>query len=106
MTDKVPVTKGHEYRCKCPLCYIRRYSTTRIYSLEDRVVRESRSMYAGRVWEISGLMNILPSNWSEVLFHSPKAIRPDNWPEPNGWFWGWNRERSMRDRGYTWGTRT
>ena len=74
------------------------------FSLEDRVVKKQRSFFAGRVWHVRGLINIFRKTWSEVLDVSPKAIRPDCWPEPDGWFWGWNRERSMKDRGYTWGT--
>ena len=77
------------------------------FSLEDRVVKKPRSEYAGRVWGLWGTVSMysqLHLVWSEILEVAPKAIRPDCWPEPDGWFWGWNRERSMRDRGYTWGT--
>ena len=49
----------------------------------------------GKVYQIhyKHIEPLLWLNWDDIILLSPSSIRPNDWPEPGGWFYGWARSR-------------
>lgn len=63
----------------------------------------NHSIDADRIYTLSNFFSrrgefdvCLWMGWEDVISISPNAIRPSSWPEPDGWFWGWNREEKLK----------